>query len=135
MSSGGHRLKRGLDLPLAGDPQQAIHQAPGVTRIGVLGADPIGLKPTFQVQVGTRVQRGQLLFEDKSNPGVRYTAAAAGTINAIHRGDRRAFQSLVIDLDGDDAPDAQWPFASYTGSIPQRLSADEVRVLLLESGL
>jgi Na+-transporting NADH:ubiquinone oxidoreductase subunit A len=87
------------------------------------------------VQPGERVRRGQLLFDDKARPGVRHTAPAAGTVRAIHRGDKRAFQSLVIDVDGDDAADAQLPFAAYSGTAPQQLSADAVRALLLESGL
>ena len=73
----------------------------------MLGADHVGLKPTFLVQPGDRVQRGQLLFEDKATPGVRHTAPAAGIVSAIHRGDKRAFQSLVIEVDADDAADAQ----------------------------
>lgn len=135
MSSSAHQLKRGLDLPLAGDPEQVIHQAARVSRIGVLGADQVGLKPTFHVQPGERVLRGQLLFGDKARPGVRHTAAAAGVVRALHRGDRRAFEALVIEVEDDDAADAQAPFVSYTGSNPEQLSADDVRALLLESGL
>ena len=130
-----HRLKRGLDLPLAGDPVQRIEPANVCTSVGVLGADPVGLKPTFAVQPQQRVRRGELLFEDKRRPGVRFTAPAAGTVRAIHRGERRAFQSLVIDVQDDDGPDAQCELASYRGTAPQRLSATDVRVLLLESGL
>jgi Na+-transporting NADH:ubiquinone oxidoreductase subunit A len=132
---GGHRLKRGLDLPLAGDPEQAVHLAPACTRVGVLGADHVGLKPTFHVQPGERVQRGQLLFEDKQAPGVRYTSPAAGTVDAIHRGEKRAFQSLVIEVAGDDGDDAQVAFSSYRGTAPERLPVDEMRALLVESGL
>jgi Na+-transporting NADH:ubiquinone oxidoreductase subunit A len=131
----GHRLKRGLDLPLAGVPQQVIEPARRCSRVGVLGADMVGLKPTFAVQPGDRVQRGQLLFEDKATPGVRHTAPAAGTVVAIHRGEKRAFQSLVIEVDGDPAAETQSPFAAYGGAPPARLTADAVRALLLESGL
>jgi len=102
----------------------------------LLGEDQVGLKPGFHVEAGQRVRRGQLLFEDKRTPGVRYTAPAGGRVDAVHRGERRAFQSLVIEVDeADDAADAQTPFASYTGAAPERLSAAEVRALLLESGL
>jgi len=130
----GHRLKRGLDLPLAGDPQQVIEPAKPCARVGVIGDDHVGLKPTFLVRAGDRVKRGQSLFEDKTNPGVRHTASAAGVVSAIHRGDKRAFLSLVIDVEDDSAADAQLPFSSYTGAAPQQLSADEVRALLVESG-
>jgi len=130
-----HQLKRGLDLPLAGEPEQVIHAARAVTRVALLGEDFVGLKPTFHVAPGDRVRRGQLLFEDKKTPGVRHTAPAAGTVAAIHRGERRVFQSLVIEVAAEDLPDAQLRFAHYSGAAPESLSADAVRALLVESGL
>ncbi len=131
-----HRLKRGLDLPLAGAPVQAVEPAGPTRLVGVLGDDWHGLKPTFQVQPGQRVRRGDLLFEDKTRPGVRHTSPAAGTVKAIHRGERRAFQSMVIECDdvGDD-DEAQAPFASWRAATPAQWTAAEVRALLLESGL
>ena len=57
------------------------------------------MKPTMAVQEGDRVEKGQVLFDDKKNPGVVFTAPAAGTISAIHRGAKRALQSVVIDVD------------------------------------
>ena len=52
---------------------------------------------------GDRVKLGQILFSDKKTPGVVFTAPAAGTISAINRGEKRVLQSVVIDIDGDDA--------------------------------
>ena len=130
-----HRIRRGLDLPLAGAPQQVIEAGPPCSQVALLGADAVGLKPSFLVQPGSRVRRGEALFEDKRLPGVRYTSPAAGTVTAVHRGDKRAFQSVVIQLEGDEAPDAQVAFNSYTGAAPSALTAEAVRALLLESGL
>jgi len=127
-----HRITKGLDLPIAGDPQQAISPAPAIRHVALLGADYIGMKPKMEAKVGDRVKRGQLLFEDRKAPGVRFTAPAAGTVVAIHRGEKRAFQSMVIELDGSDD---QVQFAAYTGTAPAQLDADQVKALLLESGL
>jgi Na+-transporting NADH:ubiquinone oxidoreductase subunit A len=131
----GHRLKRGLDLPLAGDPEQSVHAAPVVSRVALLGVDSVGLKPSFLVGPGDRVLRGQALYEDKKAPGVRYTSPAAGTVAALHRGEQRAFQSLVIDVAADDGADAQVGFTHHSGQPADRYSAAQVRDLLLESGL
>ena len=79
--------------------------------------------------------RGTPLFDDKKTPGVRYVAPAAGTVAAIHRGEMRAFQSIVIDVDRDDGPDAQVTFASYPGARPEQRGADAIRALIVESGL
>jgi Na+-transporting NADH:ubiquinone oxidoreductase subunit A len=101
----------------------------------LLADDHVGLKPTFHVQPGDHVKRGQLVFEDKKRPGVHHTALAAGTVVALHRGERRAFQSLVIEIDEDAAAETQTTFTHYTGAAPGALSAHGVRALLLESGL
>lgn len=125
-----HRITKGLDLPIAGDPQQAIASAAAVRHVAVLGADYFGMKPKMEAKVGDKVQRGQLLFEDRKTPGVRYTAPASGTVTAIHRGEKRAFMALVIELDGSDS---QIEFTSFKPGADQ--SADGVRALLIESGL
>jgi Na+-transporting NADH:ubiquinone oxidoreductase subunit A len=129
-----HRMTRGLDLPLAGVPVPQVHPA-AVTRVAVLGEDFIGLKPALLVQPGERVLRGQTLFEDKKNPGVRCTAPAAGTVSAIHRGERRAFVSLVIEVAADDSGPAQVKFERFTGAATEQLDGAMVRDLLAESGL
>ncbi|MEP7180730.1 MAG: Na(+)-translocating NADH-quinone reductase subunit A [Betaproteobacteria bacterium] len=130
-----HRTKKGLDIPLAGEPVQALVPAAHAARVAIVGADFAGLRPAFSVQPGDRVRRGQSLFEDRRIPGVCYTAPTAGTVAAIHRGEMRAFQSLVIDVADDDGPDAQIAFAAYAGRAPAALDGDSVRALLVESGL
>ena len=127
-----HRITKGLDLPIAGDPQQAVSPAPALRHVALLGADYIGMKPKMEAKVGDRVKRGQLLFEDRKAPGVRFTAPAAGTVMAIHRGEKRAFLSLVIALDGDGTDQVE--FQTFTRAAPEHLSADQVRALLVESG-
>lgn len=97
------KLKKGLDLPISGAPENIIEDAAPCRSVALIGPDYIGMKPTMAVKVGDRVKRGQLVFEDKKTPGVRYTAPAGGTVSAINRGAKRALQSLVIDIDGDEA--------------------------------
>ncbi len=96
------KIKKGLDLPIAGAPAQVIENGNNVTQVALVGFDYNGMKPTMEVQVGDRVKCGQLLFTDKKTEGVRYTAPASGTITAINRGERRIFQSIVIDVEGDE---------------------------------
>jgi Na+-transporting NADH:ubiquinone oxidoreductase subunit A len=125
-----YRIRKGLDLPLAGAPVQRIDApARALRQVALLGADTIGLRPALAVQPGDRVLRGQLLYEDRKNPGVRYTAPAAGTVAAVQRGDKRAFLSIVIDVAADDGPEAQVPLATAAPD------AAALRALLVQSGL
>ncbi|MDR8013632.1 Na(+)-translocating NADH-quinone reductase subunit A [Ectopseudomonas guguanensis] len=125
------KLKHGLDLPITGAPAQRIEAARPVRSVAVIGFDYHGMKPTMEVQVGDRVKLGQLLFTDKKTPGVRYTAPAAGVISAIHRGEKRILQSVVIDIEGDE----QETFAQYAADQLEALSDQQVRENLQQSGL
>ncbi|MBX9914437.1 MAG: Na(+)-translocating NADH-quinone reductase subunit A [Pseudomonadaceae bacterium] len=127
------KIKRGLDLPIAGQPSQHIEAARSCTSVALLGCDYLGLKPSMSVQEGERVKRGQVLFVDKSTPGVLFTAPAAGVIKAINRGAQRVLQSVVIELDGADEPAVS--FACYPREQLAELTAQAVRDNLLESGL
>jgi len=125
------KIKRGLDLPIAGEPEKRIDDAPPARSIALIGLDYHGLKPTMAVQAGDRVRLGQLLFSDKKNPGVNYTSPASGVVAAVHRGEKRFFQSIVIDIDGDE----HLSFAHYAETRLAELTVEEVRRNLLESGL
>ncbi len=96
-------IKKGLDLPIGGAPVQSLGDAKNPRTVAVLGPDYIGMKPTMAVREGDRVKRGQEIFSDKKTPGVIFTAPAAGTISAINRGAKRALESVVIDVAGDEA--------------------------------
>lgn len=136
-----HTIKKGLDLPIIGAPEQKIEDAPKVSRVAVVAADYPGMKPRMLVKVGDTVKRGQVLFENRKTEGVRFTAPGAGKIEAINRGEFRALQSVVITLsdserDNQPAADELESFASYqAGKKPGELSREDVVALLQESGL
>ena len=78
------------------------------------------MKPTMAVQVGDVVKRGDLLFTDKKCEGVRYTSPAGGRVSAINRGAKRAFQSVVVEIDGDEAASfEQYSCLLYTSPSPR----------------
>jgi len=125
-------ISKGLDIPISGAPDQdVVDDAPAMDAVAVLGPDYVGLKASMRVQVGDKVKTGQVLFEDKKNPGVCITAPGCGTVTAVNRGARRALLSVVIGLDGDEAVE----FRHYNGRQPEELEGEAVRALLRESGL
>ena len=119
------KIKKGLDVPMGGKPELTITNAKTVSTVGLVGFDTPGLKPRMAVAVGDRVKRGQPLYIDKRNPEVKYTAPGSGTIQAINRGERRVLNSVVVELDGDDAE----TFSTNTSD------QNEIRKTLCESGL
>lgn len=125
------KIRRGLDLPVSGAPEQVIHDGPDVNSVAIIGFDYVGMKPTMAVKEGDRVKLGQLLFTDKKTEGVRYTAPASGIISAVNRGERRVLQSVVIDVDGDD----QETFSQYNAADLTSLDRGAVVENLVDSGL
>lgn len=125
------RIKKGLDIPLQGRPEQVITNANDVSTVAVLGSDTSGLQPTVAVQLGQHVRLGEALFTDKRNPQVQFTSPGTGKVIAINRGDRRRLQSIVIRLDGDD----EKTFGSCEPQQLPNLQFETVRDRLLTSGL
>jgi len=124
-------LKRGLDIPLAGVPENRIVDGPALTQVGLIADDYVGMKPTMHVTEGDRVKFGQLLFEDKKTKGVNYTSPAAGKVLAVNRGAKRKFESIVIEVDGEDAQ----TFESYENTNLHSLDRDKTKANLLAAGV
>jgi Na+-transporting NADH:ubiquinone oxidoreductase subunit A len=125
------RIKKGLDLPISGEPSQTIEDGPPIRRVGLVAEDYVGMRPTLAVREGDRVKAGELLFVDKKNADVRYTSPGSGTVAAIHRGEKRAFLSLVIELEGDEEVE----FRSFADRDFTALTREQVTENLLDSGL
>lgn len=125
------RIRKGLDLPISGVPEQHVTTGASIHHVAIVGDDYVGMRPAMLVQEGDRVIKGQALFEDKKNLGVMFTAPASGTVAAIHRGERRVLQSVVIQIEGDEKRE----FARFDAADLATLSHDAVQTQLLESGL
>jgi len=125
------KITKGLDLPIDGSPQQQISDGPKVSRVAVLGEEYIGMRPTMMVKVGDKVAKGQPLFEDKKNPGVLFTAPAAGTVSEINRGAKRILQSVVISAEGDE----QVTFDKHDVANLGNIEREKVQSQLVASGL
>lgn len=126
-----YTIKKGLDLPITGSPEQTITEGNAVSSVAVIGMDYIDMKPTMKVQEGDRVKLGDVLFTDKKNEGVQYTSPGCGVVTTINRGARRVLQSVVVELDGDDEVE----FSKYAVDQLLKLDAEAVRKNLVDSGL
>lgn len=124
------KLKKGLDLPIGGAPEQSVVETIEVPKVALLGPDYLGMKPTMKVQVDDQVIKGQVLFTDKKMEDVQYTSPVAGRVLAINRGAKRAFLSIVISVEGKE----EITFSSHKPSKLKGLKREAVVKQLLESG-
>lgn len=124
-------IKKGLDLPIAGVPAQVINDGKSIKTVALLGEEYVGMRPTMHVRVDDEVKKGQVLFVDKKNPGVKYTSPANGKVIEVNRGAKRVLQSVVIEVTGND----QVIFENYTAEQLAKLDREIVKTQLVESGM
>ena len=127
-----YRIRKGLDLPIEGSPSSKLDETKSVGEVAILGSDYVNMRPTMLVKIGDQVKIGQPIFECKRQLGVIYTAPAAGEIIGLNRGQRRVFQSVAIRPDDREE---QIEFTHYQSTSPENANENNVRNLLLESGL
>lgn len=125
------KIKKGLDLPICGEPEQEIYKKENIKKVALIGYDYIGIKPAFAVSVGENVRLGQLLFRDKKMPCVKFTSPGTGKVIAINRGPKRVFESIVIELKGTE----ELTFDYFSEDQLKSLEIEKVKSILIESGL
>ena len=124
-------IKKGLTLPITGEPCQEISEGNPVKSVALIGSDYNGMKPKMLVRVGDRVKLGQPLFSDKKTPGVIFTSPGTGSVSAINRGARRVLQSVVIELEGNE----EETFDCYKETELEGLSRSKIQEIMVGSGL
>lgn len=127
------KLNKGLDIPIAGEPEQKIYDGAPVKSVALLGDDYRGHKrlPTLLVKEGDRVKLGQPLAHGKVYPEVAATAPGSGIVEKIQRGKKRFLHTISIRLDGDD----EETFNKYAPGELAALNRGQVIENLLASGV
>lgn len=123
------KIRKGLDLNLAGVAQQQLHKAAPAQVYALVPDDFHGVKPRPVVKEGTHVKAGETLFVNKNDERVRFVSPVSGTVKAIERGERRKILSIQV------TPDNETTYESFDIPQDEALMADSLLELLLASGL
>ena len=124
-------IRKGLDIPVRGEPEQVITDGPEVSTVALLGVDYCGLRPALLVEEGDRVKLGQPVFQDRKRPEIRFVASLSGTVTQINWGPRRALHSVVIEREDQ----GEVEFAAHPPNRLARLRRNDVVEILLASAL
>lgn len=122
------KLKRGLDLSLAGQAKGFVQDIEAPTTFALKPTDIIGITPKLSVKEGAEVKAGDPLFYDKRNESVLFCSPVSGEVVAINRGAKRVIEEIVVLADKK----IEFKKFDVSGAIEQ--GADAVRSILLESG-
>ena len=126
--SGVIKIKKGLDIKLQGKAEKKLIEVTMPGSFAVKPPDFEGLTPKLLVKADHEVKAGTPLFFDKYNPDVKFTSPVSGKVASINRGERRRLLEVVIE------PSAEQQFESFKAGNPAKMSVEEVKQNLLESG-
>ena len=93
------KLRKGLDINLAGKAEARLEVAPMAKSYAVSPLDYENVTPKLLVKVGDKVEAGSALFFDKNNPRILFTSPVSGVVSAINRGEKRKLLSVAVEPD------------------------------------
>jgi len=121
-------IKRGLDINLQGEAQQAVNQVES-SLYAIKPGDFFGVFPKVLVQEGDKVKAGSLLFFDKYRDYIKLASPVSGTIKEIRRGAKRVLLEIIIE------PDANQEYVDFGKEDFRGMSRDAIVLKMLESGV
>ncbi len=123
------KLKKGFDIKIKGTPVKEIVELKAST-FAVSPTDFIGISPIpkLEVQVGDEVKAGDVLFYDKKNPRIKYTAPTSGEVVEITRGAKRAIDEVII------LGDLSIQYKDFEPTNPKDLDRDQIAERMIQSG-
>ena len=124
-----YKIKKGLDLKLKGEATAKLSAAALSSEYAVMPADFPGIVPRTVVKEGDNVLAGQALFVDKATERVQFVSPVSGTVVGVERGERRKLLRFRVKANETQE------FKDFGVKDLSKLTGDEVKELMLESGL
>ena len=124
-----YKLKKGLDIHLAGVAADSVAVAASSAVYGLVPDSFTGVKPKVVVKEGDVVKAGDALFVNKLHPEVKFVSPVSGKVKAIVRGDRRKLLCVQVEAD------KQIAYTPFKKQDVAKMDAAAVKQLLLDAGL
>ena len=123
------KLRRGLDIKLAGKAEKKKLTIPAGTTFALQPSNFEGVKPKVVVKEGDKIKAGDPLFVNKDYPEVKFASPVSGTVSLVERGERRKLLSIRVEAD------AQQEYVDFGKKDVASLNGEAVVKALLEAGL
>jgi Na+-transporting NADH:ubiquinone oxidoreductase subunit A len=125
------KIKKGFNLPLAGEASTDIENACRPQLVSVMTADFSFEKFRLLVQEGDKVKTGTPVLASKNNDSLVLVSPAAGEVHQIRRGERRKLLGVDISIQEQDSVSFEtWDQAKIQGT-----SAKELSAFLMQTGI
>ncbi|HRZ97874.1 MAG TPA: Na(+)-translocating NADH-quinone reductase subunit A [Paludibacter sp.] len=123
------KTKRGLDIQINGKAKEVIEKTIISEQIAIIPDYYHGITPKVVVKEGDIVKAGSPVFHDKKFETMNFVSPVSGKILSVNRGERRKVLSIVIENDKKNT------YEKFDLKSPEKLTGDEIKTLLLSSGL
>ena len=125
-------IKKGHNIQISGVPSLDLVNAGQTVSVAYLPEEFRYIKPKLLVNEGDTVKIGTPLFFDKKIPDVKWAALGSGKISAIHYGQRRVIEKIIIVVDKNEET---LEHAYYDHQEITNLTNDQVKDQLLNAGM
>lgn len=119
------RIKKGLDIPLSGNPSSEVTADKKTTTFAVCPDDFPGHVWKAVVKPGDFVYAGDPLLKDKATQRIVIASPVSGLVDEVRRGERRHIEFVSINRDPEKSATKK--------TVPS--NQEEIKNLILESGL
>lgn len=130
------KIKKGLDIPLEGQPSGTVHElvpsgtsAQAASRLLALNLEPFTCRFHLIAKEGDKVKIGDPIAEEKNCPGRYFVSPACGIVKEIVRGEKRVIRNVVIQVD------AKEEYKSFPLLDPASASYEALIERMLEGGI
>ncbi len=123
------KLKKGLNINLEGTPEEKFVSVKQATKVTLVPDDFVMCTPKIVAKAGDAVKAGDIIFNDKQYPEIKFVSPVSGTLEEVVRGDRRKVLGIVIANDGKGTS-AELPVID-----PATASADQIKEAMLNGGV
>lgn len=123
------KTKRGLDIQIGGKAENTISGLKISEVVAVIPDHYHGITPKVVVKEGDVVKAGTPLFYNKAVESMKFVSPVSGKVLAVNRGERRKVLSITIQRDEKTS------YQEFSAKAVSQLSGDEIKSLLLATGL
>ena len=122
-------LKKGLDLPIAGEAVQQTKKVIVPDMVAVKPTDFRGLVPKLLVREGDKVLAGTPVLADKMSQNILFASPVSGTVAEVVRGEKRKLLEVRIKAD------AQQEYVDFGVKQVSDMTAEQIKESILAAGL
>jgi Na+-transporting NADH:ubiquinone oxidoreductase subunit A len=123
------KIKKGLNIPLKGEPEKTIENIKRPLIFAVKPPDFIGFQYKLLVKVGDKVQAGTPILHSKNNERIVITSPISGEVLDVIRGEKRTLLEVRIKSDETIT------YERFKDNDQVSTDRNEIINLLLRSGL